>query len=127
SFVRIPRWTVWPALAVLAALMLPAIPGKLDDAAPRSAAARATKHQKTVVLGIDGMDPDILRETVEKFPDRMRNFAQLIAEGGLHELGTSTPPQSPVAWSNFITGRDPGGHGIFDFIHRDPVTRHPIP
>jgi hypothetical protein len=38
------------------------------------------------------------------------------------ELGTSTPPQSPVAWSNFITGLDPGGHGIFDFIHRDPET-----
>ena len=37
--------------------------------------------------------------------------------------GTSTPPQSPVAWSNFITGRDTRcGHGIFDFIHRDPET-----
>ena len=36
-------------------------------------------------------------------------------------MGTSLPPQSPVAWSNFITGKNPGGHGIFDFIHRDPV------
>ena len=50
----------------------------------------------------------------------------LIAEGdGIQSLGTSIPPQSPVAWSNFITGLDPGGHGIFDFIHRDPVTRAP--
>ena len=38
---------------------------------------------------------------------------------GVRSLGTSTPPQSPVAWSNFITGRNPGGHGVFDFIHRD--------
>jgi hypothetical protein len=35
------------------------------------------------------------------------------------------PPQSPVAWSSFITGLDPGGHGIFDFIHRDPKTMLP--
>ncbi len=125
---RIPRWTVWPALAVLAALMLPAIPGKLDDSARAdSNSSGAPKHKKTVVLGIDGMDPDILRETIAKFPDRMRNFARLVADGGLNELGTSTPPQSPVAWSNFITGRDPGGHGIFDFIHRDPTTRDVAP
>ena len=30
------------------------------------------------------------------------------------------PPQSPVAWSSIITGMNPGGHGIFDFIHRNP-------
>ncbi len=35
------------------------------------------------------------------------------------------PPQSPVAWSNFITGTDAGGHGIFDFVHRDPETMLP--
>jgi hypothetical protein len=35
------------------------------------------------------------------------------------------PPQSPVAWSTFITGLDPGGHGIFDFVHRDPKTMLP--
>jgi hypothetical protein len=31
-----------------------------------------------------------------------------------------------VAWSSFITGLDPGGHGIFDFIHRDPKTMTPF-
>ena len=36
------------------------------------------------------------------------------------------PPQSPVAWSTFITGLDPGRHGIFDFIHRDPKTMVPF-
>src|SRR5262249_43278192 len=30
------------------------------------------------------------------------------------------PPQSPVAWANFINGAGPGSHGIFDFIHRHP-------
>ena len=40
-------------------------------------------------------------------------------------MGTSIPPQSPVAWSSFITGLDPGRHGIFDFVHRDPKTMQP--
>jgi predicted AlkP superfamily phosphohydrolase/phosphomutase len=80
-----------------------------------------------VVLGFDGLDPDVLRDVMKKFPERTKNFRQLVDEGGLHELGTTTPPQSPVAWSTFITGMDPGGHGIFDFIHRDLVTRGPAP
>jgi hypothetical protein len=55
----------------------------------------------------------------------MPNFSRLAAEGSFAPLGTSVPPQSPVAWSNFITGHDPGAHGIFDFVHRDPATKTP--
>ena len=50
----------------------------------------------------------------------MPNFDRLRKAGGYRVLGTSTPPQSPVAWANFINGAGPGSHGIFDFIHRDP-------
>ena len=120
---KLPRWTVWPAFAVLLAFLVPALPFGGKDAAP----AGATRRPRVVVLGIDGMDPEILQETIARFPERTRNFQALIAEGGLHSLGTSTPPQSPVAWSNFITGTDPGQHGIFDFIHRNTMTRAPIP
>ncbi|MCY3000987.1 MAG: alkaline phosphatase family protein, partial [Planctomycetota bacterium] len=94
---------------------------------PQPAPAQATQHPRVVVLGIDGLDPEILAETIALYPDRMRNFARLAAEQGIHALGTSTPPQSPVAWSNFITGRDPGGHGVFDFLHRDLTTRGVLP
>ena len=120
---RLPRWTVWPALLVLALCLVPAWPRRTS--AP--AGVPAPVYKRMVVLGIDGMDPDILKEAVAKFPDRVPNFSWLIGEGGLHVLGTSTPPQSPVAWSTFITGLDPGGHGIFDFIHRDPKTRGVAP
>ena len=85
-------------------------------------------HPRMVILGIDGLDPDILAKAMERFPDRMPNFRRLAAQGsGIQDLATSTPPQSPVAWSSFITGRNPGGHGIYDFIHRDPATYREVP
>jgi predicted AlkP superfamily phosphohydrolase/phosphomutase len=76
--------------------------------------------QKLIVLGIDGMDPDLLQKYMDE--GRMPNFAALARQGSFRRLTTSVPPQSPVAWSNLITGMNAGGHGIFDFIHRDPKT-----
>jgi len=128
----LPRWTIWPAFAVLCFFLVGAVPKRvIDPNAGAAAAARGGQspdepHKRVIVLGIDGLDPELLAETVRLYPERMKNFAALMAEGdGIQSLGTSTPPQSPVAWSNFITGLDPGGHGIFDFIHRDLVTRAP--
>lgn len=178
---RIPRWTVFPAVVVIGLLALPMsrdgddteadfehpeltgevlpseelLPDALNDEqegkgeqadeteqdSPQSpaedrqsasllpsfgarTAAAAPRFPRLVVFGIDGMDPEILAEVIERFPARTENFQWLVGQaGGIQSLGTSTPPQSPVAWSNFITGRDPGGHGIFDFIHRDYTTR----
>jgi predicted AlkP superfamily phosphohydrolase/phosphomutase len=57
---------------------------------------------------------------------RLPNLSRLAAAGGFAPLATSIPPQSPVAWSSVITGLDPGAHGIFDFIHRDPETMVPF-
>ena len=79
--------------------------------------------QRLIILGVDGMDPQLLQRFVQG--GKMPNFAKLMAEGDFRKLTTSIPPQSPVAWSNLITGMNPGGHGIFDFIHRDPKTLEP--
>lgn len=80
--------------------------------------------QRFLVLGIDGMDPTLLQRFLAE--GRMPNCRRLIARGGFAPLRTSDPPQSPVAWSNFIAGTNPGGHGIFDFIARDPATLKPF-
>ena len=57
----------------------------------------------------------------------MPAFRKLLLQGGdFRPLRTSLPPQTPVAWSNFITGMDPGGHAIFDFFNRDPKTYFPV-
>ncbi len=83
------------------------------------------KAPRTLVLGFDGMDPTLLRQFMAQ--GEMPNFARLASEGSFLELATTDPPQSPVAWSTFITGRDPRGHGVFDFVHRDPKTLRAIP
>lgn len=72
---------------------------------------------KVMILGIDGMDPKLLRTMMSD--GDLPNFRRLAEMGYFGELQTTMPPQSPVAWSSFITGTNPGGHGIYDFIHRD--------
>jgi predicted AlkP superfamily phosphohydrolase/phosphomutase len=76
-----------------------------------------------IVLGVDGMDPVLLREFIAD--GVAPNLARLAERGGFQALGTSIPPQSPVAWSSLITGMDPGGHGLFDFLHIDRATLEP--
>jgi len=86
---------------------------------------KARTTTKMIVLGLDGLDPVLTRRWIDE--GRLPAFARLLRQGGdFRALGTSLPPQTPVAWSNFITGMDPGGHGIFDFIHRDPKTYIPV-
>jgi len=82
-----------------------------------------TVSKKVLVLGFDGMDPQILDRMIDE--RKMPNFKFLKDTGSYLRLQTSMPPQSPVAWANFITGMNPGGHGIFDFIHIDPKTMIP--
>jgi predicted AlkP superfamily phosphohydrolase/phosphomutase len=84
---------------------------------------QAAHARKVVVLGVDGLDPTLLQQFVAQ--GKLPNFEKLLAEGDFKPLQTTVAAQSPVAWSTFITGMDPGGHGIFDFVHRDPATMLP--
>jgi predicted AlkP superfamily phosphohydrolase/phosphomutase len=74
--------------------------------------------KKVIVIGIDGMDPRLCERMMQD--SLLPRLTKLRASGGFSDLGTSIPPQSPVAWANFINGAGPGSHGIFDFIHRHP-------
>ncbi len=135
---KLTRWT-WCAVAAAIALGLllgsctsdaPPPEGAYGDAErealealarearePGSAVAQARESGKRViVIGIDGMDWTISRRLMKE--GRLRNFKALADAGGFSALLSSMPPQSPVAWSNFITGMDSGGHGIYDFVHR---------
>lgn len=82
------------------------------------AKGRAGSTKKVIVIGVDGMDPRLSQKMMNA--GKLPNFAKLRKLGGFRPLGTSTPPQTAVAWSSFINGAGPGSHGIFDFIHRHP-------
>ncbi|MHC4066184.1 MAG: alkaline phosphatase family protein [Planctomycetota bacterium] len=83
-----------------------------------SCGEQPTGEKKLIVLGFDGLDPKLCEQMMDE--GRMPTLAKLRDAGGYRPLGTATPPQSPVAWSSLITGTNPGHHGIFDFIHRNP-------
>ena len=88
----------------------------------RKALVRA-KVRRVVILGLDGLEPSL----TEKFLDEgiLPNLAKLKEFGTYRRLGTTCPPLSPVAWSSFTTGTNPGKHNIFDFISRDPSSYQP--
>src|SRR5712691_353045 len=115
---RFPRWLlVLGAAALLGAILAVSWVRTHGEESP-------APKMRLLILGIDGMDPQLLRQYMNE--GKMPNFAALAARGSFLNLQTSTPPQSPVAWANLITGMNPGGHGIFDFIHRDPATLTPF-
>ena len=101
-------------LALLVAAMV--LPGCED-------ADSSSRGKQVIMLGFDGLDPKLCRRLLDE--GRMPNFARLAAQGSFLPLGTSTPPHSPVAWASIITGADPGEHGIFDWIHRNPADYMP--
>ncbi|MBX3169579.1 MAG: alkaline phosphatase family protein [Candidatus Eremiobacteraeota bacterium] len=76
------------------------------------------RARRVVLLGLDGLEPSLLEEGMRA--GRLPHFQALAAEGGYQRLATTCPPLSPVAWSTFATGLNPGKHGVFDFVHRTP-------
>ena len=79
--------------------------------------------KKVIVIGLDGLEPSIVESMLAQ--GDLPNLARLRAMGSYSRMKTTYPAQTPVAWSSFATGVNPGGHGIFDFIRRDPDTYLP--
>jgi predicted AlkP superfamily phosphohydrolase/phosphomutase len=79
--------------------------------------------RRVIVLGLDGLAPPVMETMLARA--ELPNFARLRQLGCYRPLQTTYPAQTPVAWSTFATGVNPGAHGIFDFICRDPQTYQP--
>lgn len=78
---------------------------------------------KTVVLGFDSFDPNIFQRARDA--GNLPRLGRLADDGGFSPLEVCSPPQTEVSWTSIATGVDPGSHGIFDFVHRDPRTYSP--
>lgn len=69
---------------------------------------------KTLVLGFDGASPKLIDEWMDHLP----NFQALKRNGAFGVTVPPVPAQTPVAWSTFMSGMNPGNHGIFSFAYR---------
>jgi predicted AlkP superfamily phosphohydrolase/phosphomutase len=88
----------------------------------RKAFSRA-KVKRVVMVGLDGLEPTLAERYLAE--GWLPNLAKLKEQGMYMRLGTSCPPLSPVAWSCFSTGVNPGKHNIYDFLNRNPLSYLP--
>src|SRR5688500_15056482 len=79
--------------------------------------------QKLVIIGFDGMDPDLVQQFMDA--GHLPTLKRLAGEGGLYPLATTHSPESPTAWASFATGVNAGKHNIYDFLVRDTKTYFP--
>jgi predicted AlkP superfamily phosphohydrolase/phosphomutase len=78
---------------------------------------------KTIILGFDSFDPAVFEDMAGK--SELPHLSKFADAKGYSRLEVCSPPQTEVSWTSIATGADPGGHGIFDFVHRDPSTYAP--
>lgn len=73
---------------------------------------------RIIIFGVDGGTLEIVRPLVAK--GLLPNFARVMERGVAGELGSTFPPMTFPAFTTFMTGKNPGGHGVFDFFERVP-------
>ncbi|MBN1268667.1 MAG: alkaline phosphatase family protein, partial [Kiritimatiellae bacterium] len=83
-----------------------------------------TDVRRVVIVGLDGFDAGRCERLLAA--GRLPHLDQLRREGCFRPLLSTCPPISPVAWSTFMTGANPGKHNIFDFLNRDLRTYLPV-
>jgi predicted AlkP superfamily phosphohydrolase/phosphomutase len=86
--------------------------------------AKHIQAKRVIVIGFDGLDPLLCRRFMDE--GMLPNLSRLASSGTFKPLTTTTPSISPVAWSTFATGVNPGKHNIFDFFTRNPKTYQPV-
>ena len=79
-----------------------------------SKALAAARVRRVVVLGLDGQDPELTTQYMNE--GLLPNFSRLKSMGTFRPLRTTLLAESPVAWTSFQTGCNPGKHRIFDFL-----------
>ena len=68
---------------------------------------------KVVMLGIDGLDADLLRVYGPSLP----HLRRLMLKSPFLELTSSFPPVTAPAWTSVYTGRNPANHGVVGSVH----------
>ena len=74
--------------------------------------------KRVLVIGLDGATWTLLKPWAKA--GLLPNLARLMAEGTYGVLESVLPAVSPAAWASFMTGVNPGKHGVYDFFKREP-------
>lgn len=82
-------------------------------------------ERKIMVIGIDGMEWDIMGPLLEA--GRLPTFARVMSEGAWGELRSLDILESPVIWTSIATGKIPEKHGIMGFAKKSPKGGEPVP
>ncbi len=72
---------------------------------------------KVLVIGLDGVPLNIVQSWAAE--GRLPNLRSLMDRGAVGQLRSTTPPTSGPSWSTFMTGKNPGKTGIYDFLYRE--------
>jgi predicted AlkP superfamily phosphohydrolase/phosphomutase len=75
------------------------------------------KDRKVVIIGLDGVPYTLLVDYMER--GIMPELSRLCQNGKLFRMKSTLPEVSSVAWTSFMTGKNPGEHGIFGFMEID--------
>lgn len=76
--------------------------------------------ERLLIVGLDGVTWDVLRPLMDA--GRLPRLRTLVEQGASGVLQSTVPPITPAAWTTFLTGKNPGRHGIIDFERYDPLT-----
>ncbi|HXG39601.1 MAG TPA: alkaline phosphatase family protein [Candidatus Limnocylindrales bacterium] len=79
-----------------------------------------TDRRRVLILGLDGATWTVLDPWVGD--GSLPNLAALRARGVWGPLESTIPPLTPPAWTSFLTGKNPGRHGVFHFAVPDERT-----
>ncbi|HBY96452.1 MAG TPA: hypothetical protein DEP84_21330 [Chloroflexi bacterium] len=87
--------------------------------ASRNQRHRARKRKnRVIVVGLDGVPYTYIQKLFRL--GELPNFRAIVDGGALVQMDTTLPNASPVAWSSFMTGKNPGKHSIYGFVDREP-------
>ena len=78
----------------------------------------ASLRTPILALGLDGATFDVIEPLARE--GRLPNLARWMESGCARPLRSTTPPMSFPAWTTFMTGKQPGEHGVFDFTQKVP-------
>jgi predicted AlkP superfamily phosphohydrolase/phosphomutase len=74
--------------------------------------------EKVLVIGLDGTSLDLIGPWMKQ--GLLPNLSKFQTEGIVTTLVSVIPPQTASGWSSIATGKNPGKHGMFGFLKRDP-------